>query len=194
MRVAIISGGHTAGSQSARVADYLRGRLMALPFCGDMQVGLHDLGAEPLPLWHPGASELTTQQANLYSEAEAYILVSPEYHGMASPAIKNWFFWVRQAWLEHKPALLVGVSGGQGGVYPVMELRAHTSKNFRLCYLPDHLVIQRVQHQFPVKGDIAEPLGRRIDYCLRLLATYTKGFVQMRSELPERPKACTFGM
>lgn len=194
MQVAIISGSHTAGSQSARVADYLRGRLMTLALGGDVQVGLHDLGTDPLPLWHPGTSDLTAQQATMYSGADAYILVSPEYHGMASPAIKNWFLWVSQAWLEHKPALLVGVSGGQGGVYPVMELRAHTSKNFRLCYLPDHLVIQRVQHQLPVEGDIAQPLCERIDYCLRLLAVYANGLGQIRSELPERPKTCNFGM
>ena len=194
MQIAIISGSHTVDSQSARVADYLRSRLLVLPFACDVQVALHDLGAEPLPLWQPGIPGLTTEQANLCRSADAYILISPEWHGMATPAIKNWFYFLKQEWMEHKPVLLVGVSAGQGGLYPVMDLRAHTFKNFRPCYLPEHLVIREVHKQLPLGGEALEPMAERIDYCLQLLAVYAEGLTQVRSRLPERSAAFAFGM
>jgi len=194
MQIAIISGSHSVGSQSALVADYLRSRLLDLSLAGDMQVGLHDLGTEPLPLWQPGLSGLSTQQANMYRSADAYILISPDWHGMATPAIKNWFYFLEQAWMEHKPVLLVGVSSGQGGLYPIMDLRAFTFKNFRPCYLPEHLVIRDVRKQLSPESDVLEPMAERIDYCLQLLAVYAAGLAQVRAQLPERSAAFTFGM
>lgn len=194
MQITIISGSHSVDSQSARVADYLRSRLLDLPLGCDVQVGLHDLGAEPLALWQPGIPGLNPQQANMCRSADAYILISPDWHGMATPALKNWFYFLEQAWMEHKPVLLVGVSSGQGGLYPIMDLRAFAFKNFRPCYLPEHLVIRDVRQQLPFEGDIAQPLGERIDYCLQLLAVYAAGLTQVRAQLPERSAAFAFGM
>jgi len=62
------------------------------------------------------------------------------------------------------------------------------------CYLPEHLVIRDVRQQLPIEGDIAQPLGERIDYCLQLLVAYADGLSHVRSRLPERSAAFAFGM
>lgn len=194
MQVTIISGSHTSESQSVRIAEYLRRRLLALELVNNTQVGIHDLGAAPLPLWKPGISGLTSQQIAMCSDADAYILVSPDWHGMATPAIKNWFYFLNPIWMEHKPVLLVGVSAGQGGFYPVMDLRSYTFKNFRPCYLPEHLIIQNVRRQFSYEDDVANVMSERIDYCMQLLAVYAEGLRLVRDRLPERSEAFCFGM
>ena len=42
--------------------------------------------------------------------------------------------------MAHKPGLIVTVSAGLGGSYPVTELRISSHKNTRLCYIPDHVL------------------------------------------------------
>lgn len=194
MQVTIISGSHSSDSQSVKVAKYIRQRILALSLCGNTQINLHDLGAEPLPLWQPGISGFTSDQKAGCHGADAYILISPDWHGMATPAIKNWFYFLEPPWMEHKPVLLVGVSAGQGGLYPVMDLRSYTFKNFRPCYIPEHLVIQHVKRQLPCEGDADSSLSERIDYCLNLLAIYADGLGHVRARLPKRSEAFVFGM
>lgn len=41
--------------------------------------------------------------------------------------------------------MIVSVSSGVGGSYPVAELRMSSYKNNRLCYIPEHLIIRDVE-------------------------------------------------
>ena len=88
--------------------------------------------------------------------------------------------------LAHKPALLVGVSSGEGGASPIAELRMSSYKNNRICYLPEQLIIRNVESVF--NEDAAENdaksqnyLAGRLDYCLKLLLSYSKAFKQIRA-------------
>lgn len=192
-RIMIVAGSHSAESQSARFAEYLRERLAVLGICGSAAVRVHDLGCEPLPLWQSGAGY---PHADAVAQAEGIVLVSPEWHGMATPALKNWFLYMDLDWLAHKPVLLCGVSGGAGGLYPVLELRTFSFKNFRPNYLPDHLVIRDVQD---IVGS-AEPSGEvvkmreRIDHTLLLLQAYIEGFACIRRALPKKVPAFQYGL
>ncbi len=61
MQVTIISGSHSADSQSARIAHYLRRHLVTLQFIGDWPVALHDVGARLLFLWQLSCCSLTAK-------------------------------------------------------------------------------------------------------------------------------------
>jgi NAD(P)H-dependent FMN reductase len=190
--VLIVSGSHSADSQSARLGEYLKNRLMALGVSNACDVSLHDLGSDPLPLWQEG---MAYPHAELVDSADAIILISPEWHGMATPALKNWFLFMELDWLAHKPVLLCGVSGGAGGLYPVLELRSFSFKNFRPNYMPDHLVIRDVQAVVSadeVSADIIKS-RQRIDHTLQLLQAYIKGFSYIRNELPAKIPAFQYG-
>ena len=191
--ILIVSGSHSADSQSARLGEYLKNRLKALDICNTGAVKVHDLGSEPLPLWQEGA---TYSRADDVAHADAVILISPEWHGMATPALKNWFLYMDLDWLAHKPVLLCGVSGGAGGLYPVLELRTFSFKNFRPNYMPDHLVIRDVQAVTSggeVDADVLKT-RKRIDHTLLLLQAYIKGFACIRSVLPEKIPAFQYGL
>lgn len=197
MRVQIVAGSQIRGSQSARVAEVLRHRLLAMGLCGEDDVRVHDLASHPLPLWDNTQGSEILRDADFITRCDALILISPDWHGMATPALKNWFYFLPPMALDHKPVLLCGVSAGQGGLYPVMDLRAHSFKNFRPCYLPEHLLIRDVNNTL-LEPDPSEPqqqsLSMRTDYCLQLLNAYALGFLKVRACLPQRHKAFSFGM
>mgnify|MGYP006207427435 CR=1 FL=1 len=141
-KIVLVAGSSRVDSQSAKVAHYLAERLRAR----GAQCQVLDLGHAALPLW-PSAEKVAAwpAMAAQLEEADALVLLSPEWNGMACPALKNFFLYAGRAELAHKPALLVGVSSGLGGAYPLSELRASSYKNCRLCYLPEHLIVRGVE-------------------------------------------------
>ncbi len=191
MSIAIISGSHRKKSESGRVGYYLKKRLDDK--FNVTNVSLIDLGSQPLPLWLPESerSHETIALVNTFndvlSEATGFIFISPEWGGMATPAIKNFFLYFSALELGHKPALLVSVSSSIGGVYPISELRASSYKNTYPCYLPDHLILRNVESIFnddPEKNDskIHEYLVARSDYCLRILLAYAEALSEVRKK------------
>jgi hypothetical protein len=85
--------------------------------------------------------------------------------------------------IAHKPGLIVGVSSGMGGTYPVSELRGFSTKNSKLCFIPDHLILRNVaqllQGASP-EGDIDKQVRERIDYTLQVFFEYNNAFKSMR--------------
>lgn len=86
--------------------------------------------------------------------------------------------------LSHKPALIVGVSSGDGGAYPVAELRMSSYKNNKLCYMPEHLIIRHVESVLNDNADNnseADAYFReRIDWTLTQLKAYAIALKQVR--------------
>lgn len=197
MQLMIVAGSHAAQSQSARVAQFLKARAIELELCQPDAVQVQDLGRDPLPFWDASQRGAPVPHEAFLQQSTALILISPDWHGMATPAIKNWFYHLPPGALEHKPVLLCGVSAGDGGAYPVMDMRSYSFKNFRPCYLPEQLIIRKVREEF--LDEAGEPAARsltfeRADYCLRLLDTYARGFEGIRRQLPERAAAFAFGV
>ncbi|MBB4862211.1 NAD(P)H-dependent FMN reductase [Pseudomonas nitritireducens] len=172
--IVLVAGSSQLDSQSAKVARYLAARLESLALCGWAQV--IDLGAQPLPLWPaPDTEQTWPQHRDLLREADALVVIAPEWHGMACPALKNFFLYAGLRELGHKPALPVGVSAGLGGAYPLTELRASSYKNSRIAYLPEQLVVRRVECMFndgPPHDEDDERLRERADWALRMLCHY----------------------
>ncbi|WP_372874195.1 NADPH-dependent FMN reductase [Pseudomonas sp.] len=187
LKLVLLAGSSQPSSQSAKVAAYLRRRLLELGHCAAADLGLIDLGTSPLPLWpaeDPGGA--WADCAALLREADGLVLVSPEWHGMASPALKNFFVYAGRRELGHKPGLLVGVSAGQGGAYPLSELRASSYKNCRLCYLPEQLIVRQVETvlngELPADEDDAR-IRARADWALGVLVQYARAMRLLRTTI-----------
>jgi NAD(P)H-dependent FMN reductase len=197
LNIALVAGSGRNNSQSGKVARFIRQRLIHLDQSTDAQSSLIDLGLAPLPLWpaeDAGPWELYRRQLQA---ADAVVIVAPEWNGMACPAIKNFFIYASKAELAHKPALLVGVSSGIGGAYPISELRASSYKNCRLCYLPEHLIVRRVEQVMngvePSSED-DQRLHARLDYDLDILARYALALRPVREAIDMSNPAFANGM
>lgn len=197
LNIALVAGSSRNNSQSGKVARFLRQRLIEMGHTAQESSSLIDLGLAPLPLWpaeDAGPWELYRQQL---AAADALVVIAPEWNGMACPAIKNFFIYASKAELAHKPGLLVGISSGIGGAYPIAELRTSSYKNCRLCYLPEHLVVRQVEKMFnaPQPQDESDQrLHERADYALDVLVRYAHALQPVRAAIDFDNPAFANGM
>ncbi len=187
MNLTIISGSHRSNSQSARISHIMKKRVEELSLFDEVNV--LDLANNPLPLWDEsiweGSDEwkalLAPWRATLKA-SDAFIVVTPEWHGMVPAALKNFFLIFGAIQLGHKPALITSISSNIGGTYPVQELRSSSYKNNRICYIPEHLILRNVESL--LTGENSEEdkyYSARIDYNLNLLTEYSKGLALVRN-------------
>ena len=186
MRIAIISGSHRANSESDRVARYISKQLSSMSIMSDTI----SLANNPIPLWDEGvwSGEVKWQEvwqpiSKRLRSASAMVIVSPEWAGMVPPGLKNFFLLCGVDEVGHKPALIVSVSSGIGGSYPVAELRTSSYKNNRIVYIPEHVIVRGVASM--LQGDTASherdgEVRNRINYGLRLLVEYAKSLASVR--------------
>lgn len=182
MKIVVISGSVRSDSQSRKVANYLAGRLN-----GSVEVGIVDLNEQRLPLyddskegpwqevWKPVEEELAS--------ADGFVFVSPEWDGMFNVGLHNMFHYVTKTKnhaLAHKPVMLVGVSDGMGGAYPIAQLKAVGSKNTHFVVSPENLRISKVKEVL-VDGEIViDGVRERADYSLKVLIEYAKALKPIR--------------
>ena len=102
-----------------------------------------DLGRSPLPvmsLSDPRQRRLpeVVQMRKAATEADGFILITPEYHGNMSGALKNWFDFLYLE-LAGKFAGIMAVTGGGSGDMSVLSVK----NSFNWCHgftLPFHAV------------------------------------------------------
>ena len=186
MKIAIISGSHRKESQSERVSRYIQSTLAAR----NVESEIISLSGNPLPLWDeevwansPTWDSLWTPISKKLQSASAFVIVTPEWAGMAPPALKNFLLLCSTTEVGHKPALIVAVSSGLGGSYPIAELRLSSYKNNRLVYLPEHVIVRDVAnllHGDTAAGKRDEEARARIGYGLNLLEEYARALVSVR--------------
>lgn len=150
MKISIISGSHRHDSQSEKVARHIQHSLEAHDLCEE--TFLFPLAGNVLPLWDQGIWDGDpTWEARLaplskaFSESDGFVIISPEWHGQVPAGLKNFFLLWSKGELAHKPALIVTVSSGDGGAYPVAELRMSSYKNNRICYIPEQIIVRNVE-------------------------------------------------
>lgn len=181
MKITLVSGSHRRHSQSGKVGRFLERTLKEHELCE--QTWLLDLADFPFPLWEEGIwegdptwRERLGPISEQLSSSDAFVIVSPEWHGMVPSGLKNFFLMWGKGELAHKPALIVAVSAGDGGAYPVAELRMSSYKNNRLCYIPEQLIVRHVESVLNDEGDnnpAADAYFRqRSLFALRLLREY----------------------
>ncbi len=190
MKLSIISGSQRTDSETARVGAYVEKRAQEQLKASTFHL---DLGSNPLPFWTPEfeSQSLSSGMSVLDLKAEldssdAFVLLTPEWHGMATAAIKNFLLCFSAGeTLSHKPALLVCVSAGRGGAYPISELRMSGYKNSRICFIPDHVIVRDVGNV--LQGEASANDGdtfvrEKIDYSVQLLGAYTGALRAVRNE------------
>lgn len=195
--IVLVAGSSRPDSQSAKVAHFLRQRLIALGKTRAELSQVIDLGTGPLPLWPAEDNGTWPDYSQRLKNADAVVVIAPEWNGMAGPAIKNFFIYASKAELAHKPGLLVGVSSGIGGGSPITELRSSSYKNCRVNYLPEHLIIRQVTKVLNEEQPASEDDGRiraRIDYALDILAQYGEALKPVRANIDLSDPAFTNGM
>ncbi|MDX7998491.1 NAD(P)H-dependent oxidoreductase [Xenorhabdus sp. Reich] len=198
MKLTIISGSQRPDSNSQRVACYLK-KLSNEHGFTDIQI--LDLSNVELPLHDGYTTDISAEShpwqaiARDLKESEAFIFVTPEWHGMATPALKNFLLHCSLAELGHKPALLSSVSSGINGVYPLCELRMTGFKNNHVCFLPDHLIFRQGGNL--ISSDLVcneEAFEGRANYTLKLLKSYATALKLVRDDVSEESKNYQYGM
>ncbi len=191
MKYLLMSCSHRVNSESLKVTQHLKRSLERRGH----EVKLHDCGAYPLPLWDPDerGDHWPTWQALKpeLKSCEGLILVTPEWHGMATPQAKNFFLLAGSSPLAHKAGLIVSVSAGRGGAYPIAELRLSSYKNSKLSWIPEHLIIRQVESVLNEEETLSEItksnekwIRDRIDHTLEQLELYTEALNSIRDRIP----------
>ena len=196
MRIVIIVGSHRRGSESTRVGSFLGATLAGLD--PGVTIDTIDLAGNPLPLWDESAWQPDSELAALWKpirdllrKADGLVVVTPEWGGTVPPGLKNLLLLAGPREVGHKPGLIVAVSSGRGGSYPVAELRVSGTKNNRLAWIPEQVIVHDVAGM--LRGD--EPaderdawLRRRIGFALRILLAYAAALGPVRaSGVTEHP-------
>ena len=184
MKVVIVSGSNRKGSESARVAQFLEQRVKAV---SKLESHVIDLYETPFSV-SPDDNYFGKKDANfkkisdLIESCDALILITPEWGGSASPMLRALLIFIGKP-ASYKPALLVGVSAGRGGAFPISELKAAGNKNNFITFLPEYLIFRDVEGM--LKGDHSgseeeKYIRDRSDYAIKLLEAFAKALQEVR--------------
>lgn len=155
LKIPVILGSVRRGRQSGRVARFACGRLRR----AGAEAPLLDLAEIGLPVMEERLSKRDDPPSGLVefagavAEADAVVVVSPEYNGAVPGALKNALDYLHGEW-ERKPVGIVTTSaGGFGGVHAQSQLQLLF---LRLKALPVAVMpVSRVSQSF---GEDGEPL------------------------------------
>ncbi len=157
MRIEIISGSPRKNSVSNRVALHLQKALEA----SEHSIGLTDVREAALPLLQKVFSSVDDtppdykELAQRMFDADAFIIVTPEYNGSYSPAMQNLFDHFPKQ--HHKVFGLVTASpGGMGGIRAAMQLQQFVLALFGIPS-PYMLVTPQVDKKFTAGGELIDP-------------------------------------
>lgn len=188
MKFAIISGSHREDSQSEKVSQFIRTQIKSL--YQRSETYLFNLKQNPLPLWDESVwsggevwQERWQPVAEQLQSSQALIWVVPEWNGMIPSGVLNLLHLCGQKEVGHKPALIVSVSASRNGAYPISLMRQATTKNNRMVYIPEHVIVRDVKSMMngekPQSKD-EEYLLNRLNYSLRLLNSYALALSTVR--------------
>ena len=180
MKISLISTSHRKNSESVRIRKILYNNLKSKN--NDLEIFNLDFSEELPPIWSEEKKakkgfwiEKWPQISNELKMSDGFILIVPEYGGMATPNAKNFFLICGEGELAHKPGLLVSISSGVGGSYPISELRSSSYKNTHIMWIPENIIIRNVGDFNPGRHGklIPDWMDNRIDYVLDLIMKYS---------------------
>ncbi len=149
-----------------------------------------------LPIWDEGVWNKDPKWETILnpikqqlSEADGYVFVIPEYHGMASPAYNNFnLFLATGDEVAHKPVLIVTNSNARGGAYPITEVRAFGSKNNKLLFIPEHIIVRNnsevLNTELNTNNSEDQYIRDRIIFALEILDQYCERLAGLAKTLP----------
>jgi NAD(P)H-dependent FMN reductase len=165
MNIEIISGSPRAASLSNRVARFLRKQLLDV---SEHQVNIIDVRDWNLPpvqeVWTSVEKTPFAFQslAKRMFQADAFILVSPEFNGSYTPAMKNL--------LDHFPkqhrkafGIVTASPGAMGGIRASQQMQLLVGALFGIL-APHMLIVPAVDKKFDENANLLEPsLQKAID-------------------------------
>ncbi len=191
MKVLIISASHRKNSQSRKVADYITDLIRQEQYF--TQTNLIDLARTKIPLWdegvwkgNPGWEEILRPIKSKVEQADAYIIIVPEWNGSVPPSIKNFALFFGEKQTGHKPVWIVSVTSEINGSYPVSEMRSFVYKNNKWVFIPDHTIIRFVNDVLNKKEPQTENeklLVERMHHSLNQLKLYAEALEKVRKNL-----------
>lgn len=127
LRIAVIAGSTRDGRFGPVVAGWTLGHIQQRE---DMSADLVDLVETPLPTVFPafgqppaaGTGELLAAVSPRLAEADAFVVVTPEYNHSFPASLKNAIDWHNKEW-HAKPVGFVSYGGISGGLRAVEQLR-----------------------------------------------------------------------
>lgn len=176
--IAVIAGSHRRHSQSRKVANHVAQLL------GNAWV--LDLAEASIPMWEEDirSPSVWLPFSERLKRSAGVVFVVPEWGGMVPAALKNLFLLCDSHELAHKAGLIVSVSTGSGGSYPVCELRMSSYKNTRICYVPDHVIVRNVGSVLNAQSVVESPEDQyvrdRIEYALGVFNVYVSALEIVR--------------
>ena len=181
MKISLISTSHRKKSQSQRISNILKEIILR----NHNRIDCYslDMHESEIPLWTSNRKENLKfwekdfkNISNELENSDGFIIIVPEYGGMATPNSKNFFLVFNNGELFHKPGLLVSISSGNGGAYPISELRSSSYKNSHIMWIPENIIIRNVEQFSPGNhGElIPEWIDNRINYACNLLINYSE--------------------
>jgi NAD(P)H-dependent FMN reductase len=166
MNIEIIAGSPRTGSLSFRVAKYLHGQLQEN--APTHRIGLINMQEVRLPfiqsVWQTAehVPEEFKAVATRMFESQAIVIVSPEYNGSYSPAMKNFF--------DHFPkqkrkafGVVTSSDGAMGGMRAAQQILQLVPALFGIAS-PTLLIVPTVQNKFDAEGRLVdEAYGKNVE-------------------------------
>ena len=181
MKISIISTSHRKNSQSKRISNIFKNFILEI--YNSTECFNLDMFDSNIPVWTSEKKENVNFWEKEFKKislelnsSDGFIFIVPEYGGMATPNSKNFFLVFNNGELFHKPGLIVSISSGNGGAYPISELRASSYKNSHIMWIPENIIIRNVEQFSPGKhGELIPPwIDNRIKYSCDLLLKYSE--------------------
>ncbi len=190
MKISLISTSHRKNSQSGRVRELVEKNLQNR--VKNIKIFNLDFCEDKIPTWSPEKKEKIgfwlkkwPKISKELSTSDGFIFIVPEYGGMATPNAKNFFLICGEGELAHKPGLIISISSGNGGSYPISELRSSSYKNTHIMWIPENIIIRNVEQFNPGNHGALIPdwMDNRINYTLDLLLVYSRYMKPLKNKI-----------
>ena len=181
MRITIISASMRPGSQSLKVSMWLSEHAQTL----GVETEVIDLNEARLPMYD-ASDDIGKHAVDILKSidsSDGFVFVSPEWNGSMSHGLVNMLHYVDHE-LANKPVMLVGVSDGRGGHYPLMQMRIMNYKNNHYVISPEVLLVQDSKNVLNNHDESEGPDGyvkKRAEYALKVLLAYSESLKSVRS-------------
>jgi chromate reductase len=170
LRLLVIAGSARSGSLNQQLAQ-AAGRLAGL---AGAEVQTLDLRALQLPLYdgdleaRSGVPEGASRLRDAICDAQALLLVTPEYNGFPTPLLVNAFDWLSRlqpagerpsglAATASKPVALLSASPGPlGGLRSMNFLRQYLQMAFAMLVVPQQFALGRANDAFDAQGALKD--------------------------------------
>ena len=169
MKIAILLGSVRIGRKSHKAAHYLKKQLKKR----GIETDLIDLAKDPLPILRerinrdPEPPNKALEIGDRLDQADAILLVTPEYHGSFSGALKNAIDYFRNEFRKKPIGVVTTSTGAFGGINASTQLQ-HIILSVGAYPVPLKLLVPRVDQAFndsfePQNDAIIESTNRFLD-------------------------------